>query len=497
MKKTLSVVLSGLLLLSILSFSACAEPSGGDGTAAQSAGVTDAPESETEAVTQPQFEFRNYGGDTFTVYMKKHAGVSYSAKYMLVEDDGSVCDEAVKTRNLMVEDKFNIKLEFRETGSPMDTVGADLKSGDPGYDLILECRNYMAPHAVSGVFADFSRMNIDFGSRPWWDINCVEGYSIDGRLFLMANDVSVSEFCEVLFLFFNKQIVENFHLSDPYALEAEGEWTLDNFLGLIKGVSEIPADGSLGTYGLMVAGGSANGTHMNLLTGCGVKFTGLDGDRKRVILIDGQIDKIDDIYSKVKAVTTDDKVAIKNSKATDMDPENSSRYKNYFDHARALFTQRHFLFLHASMSDSSQFSQMEDDYGVIVNPKYNRDQADYYHRNDPYAPIFAVPNSPSVDLERLALIMDYWAYVSRDTLIPAYYDITIKTKRVSDPIASEMVDRVRATIMYEMGDIFGLDLSTAMDTAFISGQVARAWAAYSKKTQGNLDKLNASIAALE
>ncbi len=495
MKKFLSLLFAGILILSTVALAACGNDSGkNEETTAPVAATSTEPQETTDP--GPEFTFKDYGGESFTVYMRKHADISYSGKYLLAVEDGSVCDEAVISRNMQVEDKFNITLEFIESGGPMSTLGQDLQSGSVNYDIMLDCRNYMAPHSVSGVFADFNKMGIDF-SNPWWDINCAEGFTIANRLFFMANDVSVSRFCDAFFLFFNKNIIKNYQLADPYELESNNEWILDNYISLIKGVSDVHADGTLGTYGLMSAGGSANGSHMNMLTACGITLTGLDAEKKRIVLVNEQMEKINDIFDKMRDVIMDKTVSLKMSEASDMKPETLANYRNYFDHARSLFAEGHFLFLGGSMDDSFQFAEMEQEYGVIVNPKYNKDQEQYYHRNDPYSPIFAVPNSPSVDLERLALVTDYWAYISRNELIPAYYDITIKSKRVSDSVAPLMIDKVRESIMYEMADVFGIEISSTLDVAFANNAVSRAWAAFETKVQRALNDMNAKIAALD
>ncbi len=248
---------------------------------------------------------------------------------------------------------------------------------------------------------------------------------------------------------------------------------------------------------LVKGSGSSNGTEMQLLTACGVKFTALDSEKNRTVIVGDQLERIENIFDSVRTVISDPNVALKYKEASDMKPETLANYNNYFDHARSLFAEGHFLFLHGSMGISSQFSSMEDDYGVVVNPKYNADQDSCYHRIDPYANILALPNSPAVDMERVALVSDYWACVSRSTVIPAYYDITIKTKRVSDPTASEMMDKVRETIMYEMSDIFKLEISDALSLAYENDMLTRAWDSYKKKVQINLDRLNKQVGELE
>ena len=44
------------------------------------------------------------------------------------------------------------------------------------------------------------------------------------------------------------------------------------------------------------------------------------------------------------------------------------------------------------------------------------------------------------DTERLGIVMEYWAYQSSRTVMPAYYEVVIKYRRVNDPDAHQMLD---------------------------------------------------------
>ncbi len=251
MKRKLSLFLAALMLLSYASVAAaCGTPeTPASETTLPAADSSTAPGPAEPAQTEPEFGFADYGGDTFTVYMRNSGAATYPALYIKGEDNGAICEEAALTRNLQIEEKFNLKFEFIESENVSSTLAADIKSGDPGYDMLVERRNSLAPKVTSGLMYDFNRLQVDF-TRPWWDINCVDGYTVNGRLFLMANDVSIARFSNAYILYFNKRILTEYKLDDPYRLEAAGEWTLETFLKMVSGVSYVPADGSVGTYGL-------------------------------------------------------------------------------------------------------------------------------------------------------------------------------------------------------------------------------------------------------
>ena len=493
MKKTIrtfSIVFALLLVVSC--FAGCASENGpSDEVTTPRAEVTEGTaaateESKAEESTAPTFAEADYGGETFTVYMRVNS--TYNAEYIDAEgENGDVMNDNVWRRNVAVEEKYKISIETKTAKKPHSTVVSDISSGALDYDLIIDRRCELASLATSGVFADFNKMGIDF-SRPWWDDNA-KGYEIAGRRFFMANDVNVNNLSGARFLYFNKDMVNSFKLDQPYELVKKNQWTLDNFLVLVRSASETRAEGELGIYGLLRETGASNGNHMHLLVGCGVKATEVDASGELSLTITDQIEKISNIYEKLKPVLEDTTHALTYDQTCTM--FNNGTYKNKFDQGRGAFAAGHFLFVQNGMGVAVQFADMSDDYGLVPNPKYDSDQQNYYHKIDKYSVIWAVPKADGVvDYERVANVFDYWAYVSSNTVMPAFYEITIKTRRFSDATASDMLDIVKGSLVYDVCDIFGINVNESLDAAFTSGNVASTiGGTYRSTTARALDKL--------
>ncbi|MCQ2427524.1 MAG: hypothetical protein MJ137_03845 [Clostridia bacterium] len=419
MKKNLSILLAALMLLATLAGAvACAEkPANTDSTTAN-AGTQATPDETTNGETTPQFVFKNYGDTNFVVYMRNESAGSYPGRYIDTEDVSETISAAVYQRNSIVESQFGIKIETIQTADPYKTVENDVKGDSVEYDVILDRRSYLSSLAKKGLLHNFNDMEIDF-SRPWWDKNTVEQYAIGDKLYFVGNDISVANLSGARFFYFNKKMVEDYHLTDPYSFVEKNEWILDNFLTMVKSVVNGEAEGTLGTYGILLETGDANGNYMHLLTGCGVRQTYWE-DGNLISAFDNQSEKIQTIFDKINVVFKDPTIACDYTTAEKLDTSGGT-FANKYDRGRNNFAMGHFLFVQNGMGIAAQFSEMEGEgYGIVPNPKYDSDQENYAHKIDKYSLIFCIPESAShVDFEKDALVLDYWAHQWSLTVVPA------------------------------------------------------------------------------
>jgi ABC-type glycerol-3-phosphate transport system substrate-binding protein len=464
--------------------------SGGD----DSPGVRSDGDEGTPALTEPAFSDAKYGGEDFTVYMRSHKAANYPGRYIVPEEGESdvISLEAVR-RNYMVEERFDIHLKAVEVTDPYKTIPKDIQSGAPGYDICLDRRNKLGPIVLDGSMVNLNRLGLDLRTG-WWDVHAYESYSYAGKVYLMPNDVSISNLGGVEFFYFSKAVLEDFGLTSPYDYAARNEWTLDNFIGLVKGVSAPGADGKIGVYGL-VAELRPDTNYM--LVGCGVPWIETDADGNISCgICTTYADRTQTFIEKFRTVTENKDVCQTYDEATAKDPAGSGSYNDKYAHARGLFAQDHFLFVHANMSDAAyEFIDMSKGFGVIMNPKFDSDQKEYYHKMDTNCVIWGVRAAGSVDLDRGADVTDDWAYVSTSTVVEAYYELTLKTKRASDPVAAETLDTVKASICYYLTDLYGnssIDIGGMVEYA-LKGSVSKAGQTYGRPLTSGLSKLKAEL----
>ena len=496
MKKSFSIVLAVLMLLSVLSLVSCGDKTDPSVTTQAPAVNTENNPGEvtTAAITFPE---KNYNDETFTVYFRDHAASSYKGFYIIPEEDtGDIIDSQAEKRNMMVEEKYHIKFVAKEATNPTSTLSKDISGNEVNYDIILDQRNKIKDYALKGLFFDFNKLDIDY-SNPWWDSNCAKQYAIQNKLFFMVNDVSVSNIAGCRFYYFNKAVLEDFKLKSPYEYAASNEWTLDNFLNLVKGVNSPGDSENFGIYGLVNESG-ANLNHTLTGVGCFKSALDKDGNITCSLLDKDVMERASDYFDKMNAVFNDKTICLTMDEAHTQDSANAGSMNKY-DHSRYLFSQGHFLFTQSSMNGTVNFGEMPRGYGVVMNPKYNPDQPAYYHMMDANANIWCVPKEDIyADRERLAVIMDYWAYCSTGTVMEAYYELTMKTKRASDPTAAEMLDTIKASIVYFPTDIYSCSsigdlITNASKNGFTDGVLKTS----QKAIEAQLKSFNTSIGKLK
>ncbi len=136
---------------------------------------------------------------------------------------------------------------------------------------------------------------------------------------------------------------------------------------------------------------------------------------------------------------------------------------------------------------------MDADFGIIPCPKYDESQEEYWHfGGTPYVEI--VPMTAS-DPERTGYVLEMLAWKSQDTVVPAYYEVTLNGKIARDTESSPMLDIVFNTLSYPNQLAFDYCDTKVTDMIWKSKtDFASYFAKYVDKIQKEIDK---AVAAYE
>lgn len=459
MKKTVLCRLIALLLLIVMTagFAACGTAGGNENASSEATTASgDVTQEETEE-TGPVFRDEDYGGTTFTLYARSTSVASYNTVYMMApEMTGDLMEDAVYKRNVAVEEKYKIRFEMIEATNPYKDLPQRGMTSDDQIDLMFDQRRYMGSLITGGYLTDMMQyseiMNFE---ALYWDANAYNEYQVCGKLFMMPNDVSTQNLAGVRFLYFNKNLLDNNHLTSPYDYVENHDWTIENFSKLAASCcSDLNGDGIYNTNDI-VGVVYDNTMIRNMISGCGVKFTEPTADGGLVPAFGSEraeqaVSALRaGLYEKQYAVTYDNYVR----------GADQSGYATKYIFSASQFAEDKFLFIYWGLNCTDLLRDMKGDYGVAPNPMLNKDQERYYHRQDGYVPIFTIPSCVK-DKERTAVILEYWAYESSQTVFPTYYDVTIKNRRVPDVNCGNMLDLIKGSIRYEISEEcqnFGID----------------------------------------
>ena len=407
------------------------------------------------------------------------------------ELNGEIINDAVFNRNLQVEDHFGIKIEVEHAEGMDGNLKAVVASGLPDFDMVYGCGDNMTSLISLGYALDFCSLPyIDF-NQGFWFPDLLGQFSCYGKVFLAPSDIIPSILGLTTVTFFNKRILSDYDLESPYQMVYDNRWTMDNFLAMARQVSsDLNGDGVMDEHDLFGVGrvdGEVLGTFITLAFGAGMKVTAQNPDGSLSYAMEAE--KVQSIIDRSYLVLKDPSISFNLTTYLQNFPDTNVQ-------SLTLFEEGHFLFQMNLLERMQRgFRDMEDDFGVVPVPKYDEAQEGYRHRACVLAHYFCVPASCG-DLEKTGAVFTYMTWLSSQTVLPAYFEVTLKQKRTRDEDSAYMLDLIHDTLYYDFGDLW-TRTRYYISYAFDSGSYERSVSATLKKLTKDLDKIQSKLNNLD
>ena len=389
----------------------------------------------TDARLYPDLPDKDFKGYNFRILADKNSRDLIFA----AEENGDVINDATYMRNMRVSDQYNIKINAALYDESQNILRKSVKSGSDDFDAIAIPMDLTAQLAPQGYLINlYDIPYIDF-SKPWWGYKVPEQLSISNQLYYMTNDMLTSDMDAASVFFFNKMLFKDYGLENPYTLVKNGLWTVDKMNEMSKSASrDLNGDGKM----------SLDDDLFGLITGANMLY--------HSVLSSGSF-AIEKDKNDLPAVNMTERMADTFKKWSDIfyDGMNTVMLDNSKDKI-AIFNQSRGLFMNDFMAITSEMRRNETDFGIVPNPKYDVTQESYINAVNPaVAGVISIPVT-NPDLDRTGVILESLAAESRYTLMPAYYDISLKTKFYRDEESAEMLDIIYATRCYDLGQIYNI-----------------------------------------
>ncbi len=452
MKKALALLLVLLTVLSLLC--SCGDTAAVE-TEAQTTAVADISE---ETTADNGLDEKGYVRDDLPDninYNEEDVTLLYWSdreheEFYVESENGEVVNDSLFTRNTKVETRLNIKFSYESTPGNASNISnftnkvqAAYKAGNNDYDLIGVYSITAGNLAVSGLLYDLNTCEAFEWEKPWWPQSLINDATINGKLFFCSGDISANTLYMMYVTFFNKQLLTDFNLEDPYELVDSGKWTLDKMFQMCEGIySDANANGMTDIGDLY--GCYTFTLHLDaFLAGAGITFIDASGD-ELAINEAFKSDKAVDIVSKLEDFFG------KQDRAYLL-TENKTVHQ-YFSAGNSLFwTDR--------CRNSTIFRDNDVSFGVVPPPKYNEDQTAYYSiLGNPFS-MYAIP-CDTRQPEMMATVLECYASESYRTVSPALYEITMKYRYTDDSTSGRMFDITRDGRVFDLGRIFAQNLNS-------------------------------------
>ena len=382
---------------------------------------------------------KNYGGYTFQVITV----LEYPTD--VEEMNGDIINDSYFKRNLLIEERYNIVFKETRVAQYMDLTNNFRKSAMSGSDDFDLCRlidRDAFTMSLGGYIPLVSELPYLDTTQEWYLKYVNDELEIGGVLPFACSDENIQILDGTLCVFFNKKMMSEYHLTSPYELVENGEWTIDKFYEYSKIViSDLNNDyvyssktdrvGVIGELDLIVP---------SLWVGAGVKTVAkVNG----LPVFNAKNEKLHEILKSAFDFVQYPGAVSRDFKEYTSSEESRSANRQNFKNDAALFTI-------AGFGTSLELRDMENDFGIIPLPKYDENQKQYYTRvADGW---INLPLACATDLERTSIIMESLAVESKNIVIPAIYENAILLKAIRDTESLEMLETIMDNRVIDLGD---------------------------------------------
>ena len=446
-KKLFAVLMCTAMVLSLLC--ACTEETEDQSSAASSE------EAKVGQIFIDHLGERNLDGFELVILATTEKFEFGDEQFVPSELNSEPVNDAVYERNNILEELYNCKLSviFVDPHATVeDKVRNDTMAGDVDYNVVSTGVSSLSSLAVSGAFTDL--YSIEDSNlclyEEWWDQQAVKQLSIDNKLFFACGDILFTDDERTHMLFFNKGLIEENELEDPYQLVRDNEWTLDVLHEMVRAAAKDAGDGQMDvdsgdTWGYI---GAAFDCYKFIL---GCNATMVTKDENDIPVISVSEEKNVEAFQKAFSLITDMQHAAYIDHFFRWD-DSAGRVKFFdqFYNGKALFCADNICAL-----NSEKMLNSDVDYGVLPLPKYDSSQDNYACTIDPYwFTCVAIPRVKGIDTDKTTFLLEAMAYYNRENVTPLYYETTLKSKRLLDDSSEEMLDIIFSNRIMDLANIY-------------------------------------------
>ena len=452
MKKLLALILA---ILICLSFAGC--NSDAESTDDASAAVTNALDENTPDLPDPSTV--NIAGE-FVILV---SGNSSRNDFESDDTDGTPVEVAIFRRNELVKEKYGVEIVSEDVTQFGSTTG---NSSGPGFQKIYN--DYMAATslydaamigtydvatlAYNGLLRDLNSTPYIDLSKSYWDQKANSDLAINGRMYYTTGDIGVTDNIMTHAILFNKDMLADYGLEDPYALVREGKWTLEKFTELAKSVGEdANHDGvydSSDIYGLL----TWNDPMIAILASSGEKIASINDEG--LIELTFYNERVVNLYDKYEDLVFDT-AHVYNYQYDNVTGKATAT--SSWDTARdAVFGEGRTLFYMNLLEVVERHRDSDTHFGILPYPKLDAAQVEYGHAVSAYHTNFLCIPQMVKDYTRSGIVVEELAYEGKKLLTPAYYDQTLIGRSVRDEESVEMLDIIFSTRVFDVGQYYNI-----------------------------------------
>lgn len=377
----------------------------------------------------------NNGGKDFNILLPTHDKLDFAN-----EAGGTVVSQAVYNVDTKVEDHLGINIiytqldgDWNKRATFNNRLLAMAMDSAAEFDLIMGETSASYGYALqNGLVTDMITVEALDMDKPWYLSDMLENYGINGKLFGVRSDASLTDYSGMGAIYFNEVLRAEYGLDNIYDLVEANKWTVDVMFGMAKKVGGS-TDGSVGnlatdTFGFLGHCVASRG----FLTAFNIEVTEKSATDGNVYMKDAASQTFIDMYEHVSSIFETNVTNMMVTVSADSDA------------GRDAFAAGRSLFYNGFLSTGEFFRDSSFEWGLAPVPMYDEEQEQYYTPAGASAMMQMIMKN-AADIQLVGKVMEVKAYYSYYEAAPAYYEQTLGLQYATSPRQMDMLEIIRET----------------------------------------------------
>ena len=384
-------------------------------------------------------ESADYGTTFNILYFQEKLAVNF-----WVDDrTGGVIDNAVYDAISRTEERFGVDIVAIKSsaGSEIDHISQirnQIAGGKPDFEMARGHDVQGANLSLEGALMDLYEIpNLDF-SKPWWPANTMKSLTFMGQMYLISSSISYQGLSSTSSVFFNKTMMEDYGIEEPYEAVKSGDWYLSDMFASIEDFWEEGDDGYEGKSPDDIFGIVVPYQLYAWQESFGIELVQKDEDTGELIL-NGDDERLITLFDEMYSVCW----------------ENFGGYMIPREDAKVIFGEGRAVYIPVDLGAAvANFLNYDIEYGIVPYPKLDESQDQYYAGyTDRY---FVIPNTCS-DPAYVGTILESMSAEGYRQVTPAYFEVALKNRYTKDQTSKEMVDLIKQSMILDFAYVYGAD----------------------------------------
>ena len=491
MKKLLSLLLVLATLISVLV--ACADTGTDENEDPSAQEEAELPEKLDNIPDDLKFD-----GEDVVILSRAFLGWTWD-EVAVPELNSEPVNDAIFNRNVKVGDRLNIQIvsspiEDANQDKPINEIKRAVQAGSDEYDLLAGACYLVLQQSLEGIFLDMTELEYLDLSQSYWTQDYNEVISYNDSQYSATGMIALSTYRFAFVTMFNKDQFDNKSVPYLYEAVANNTWTLDyqaqlaeDFYQDLNGNSKKDEEDF---FGLITAPYISTDPYW---ASCDIPLVEKNAEGEYEYVLDSA--KLSNVTDKILHLFYESGTMV--YPHTGLDAEQDDIRIAFANGNGAMCTTR------LVAAEQGDIRNMEEQYGIVPMPKYDEAQESYGTLQHDQFTVYAVPSTVKGEkFQLVGAVLEVMASESMRTVKPAYYEIALKRKYMSDPTAWEMLDLIFDTIRIDAGIVYTNALGSPHDQLrqIITSKkntVASKFKKLDKTVEKNLNKMIKKLDALE